>query len=340
MKRSLFLIFFCVFSLSLFAQDISVSGNITAKEDGQPLPGVSVVIKGTLKGTITDPDGNFVLQAPANGILQFSYIGMKMQEVDVNGRTVINIVMESDAIGVDEVVVIGYGTQKKEDVTGAVSIVNAETIENLKPVKVEQALQGTMAGVNVTAQSGSPGADLDIRIRGISTNGDASPVAIIDGYQGDLNTLNPNDIETITVLKDAQAAIYGTVGANGIILITTKSGKKNQATKVTVNSSVGIQETTRKLPVLNATEYAVLQNEAYAASGKELPFPNISGLGKGTNWQNEIFETSPVYNNDINISGGSDKMVYSLSASNLNQEGIIGGPKTGYERNTASYNFV
>lgn len=335
MKRSLFLIFFCVFSLSLFAQDISVSGNITAKEDGQPLPGVSVVIKGTLKGTITDPDGNFVLQAPANGILQFSYIGMKMQEVDVNGRTVINIVMESDAIGVDEVVVIGYGTQKKEDVTGAVSIVNAETIENLKPVKVEQALQGTMAGVNVTAQSGSPGADLDIRIRGISTNGDASPVAIIDGYQGDLNTLNPNDIETITVLKDAQAAIYGTVGANGIILITTKSGKKNQATKVTVNSSVGIQETTRKLPVLNATEYAVLQNEAYAASGKELPFPNISGLGKGTNWQNEIFETSPVYNNDINISGGSDKMVYSLSASNLNQEGIIGGPKTGYERNTA-----
>ena len=335
MKRSLFLIFFCVFSLSLFAQDISVSGTITAKEDGQPLPGVSVVIKGTLKGTITDPDGNFVLQAPANGILQFSYIGMKMQEVDVNGRTVINIVMESDAIGVDEVVVIGYGTQKKEDVTGAVSIVNAETIENLKPVKVEQALQGTMAGVNVTAQSGSPGADLDIRIRGISTNGDASPVAIIDGYQGDLNTLNPNDIETITVLKDAQAAIYGTVGANGIILITTKSGKKNQATKVTVNSSVGIQETTRKLPVLNATEYAVLQNEAYAASGKELPFPNISGLGKGTNWQNEIFETSPVYNNDINISGGSDKMVYSLSASNLNQEGIIGGPKTGYERNTA-----
>ena len=333
--KKIFLFLFCaIFGLHAFAQDLTISGQVSSKDDGQSLPGVSVLIKGTLKGTITDFDGNYIIQAPKDATLQFSYIGMKSQEINVDGRTTINIVMENDAIGVDEVVVIGYGTQKKEDVTGAVSIVNSETIDNLKPVKVEQALQGTMSGVNVTAQSGAPGSGLDIRIRGISTNGDASPVAIIDGYQGDLNTLNPNDIETITVLKDAQAAIYGTVGANGIILITTKSGKRNQATKVSINSSVGIQETTRKLPVLNATEYAVLLNEAYAASAKELPFPNISGLGKGTNWQNELFETSPVYSNDINISGGTDKIVYSLSASNLNQEGIIGGPKTGYERST------
>ncbi|PTN09013.1 TonB-linked SusC/RagA family outer membrane protein [Mangrovibacterium marinum] len=334
MKKISFFLFCIIFGFHALAQDLTIKGLITSKDDGQPLPGVSVLIKGTLKGTITDFDGNYVIQAPKDATLQFSYIGMKSQDVNVDGRTTLDIVMENDAIGVDEVVVIGYGTQKKEDLTGAVSIVNAETIENLKPVKVEQALQGTMSGVNVTAQSGAPGSGLDIRIRGISTNGDASPVAIIDGYQGDLNTLNPNDIETITVLKDAQAAIYGTVGANGIILITTKSGRKNQATKVTVNSSVGIQETSRKLPVLNATEYAVLLNEAYAASGDDLPFPSISGLGKGTNWQNELFETAPVYNNDINISGGTDKIVYSLSASNLKQEGIIGGPKTGYERNT------
>lgn len=334
MKKFLVFLFCTVLGFHALAQDLTIKGLVTSKDDGQPLPGVAVLIKGTLKGTITDFDGNYVIQAPKDATLQFTYIGMKMQELSVDGKTTINITMENDAIGVDEVVVIGYGTQKKEDVTGAVSIVNSETIDNLKPVKVEQALQGTMSGVNVTAQSGAPGSGLDIRIRGISTNGDASPVAIIDGYQGDLNTLNPNDIETITVLKDAQAAIYGTVGANGIILITTKSGRKNQATKVTVNSSVGIQETTRKLPVLNATEYAVLLNEAYAAAGDELPFHSIAGLGKGTNWQDELFETAPVYNNDINISGGTDKIVYSLSASNLKQEGIIGGPKTGYERNT------
>ncbi|MFV0378162.1 MAG: SusC/RagA family TonB-linked outer membrane protein, partial [Mangrovibacterium sp.] len=315
-------------------QGKKVSGKVL-DESGMALPGVTVVLKGTTVGTITDANGNYSLQVPEDGTLEFTFIGMSPQTVDIKGQSTISVVMKEETVGVDEVVVIGYGTQKKADITGAVSVVNAETIENLKPLKVEQALQGTVSGVNVTAQSGSPGAALNIRIRGISTNGDASPVAIIDGYQGDLSTLNPNDIETITVLKDAQAAIYGTVGANGIILVTTKSGRKNQVTKVILNSSIGIQETNRKLPLLNATEYAVLQNEAYAANGAELPFPNISGLGRGTNWQDELFETSPVYNNDLNISGGSDKMVYALSASNLNQEGIIGGPKTGYERSTA-----
>jgi TonB-dependent SusC/RagA subfamily outer membrane receptor len=168
--------------------------------------------------------------------------------------------MKTDVSQLDEVVVIGYGTVKKKDLTGAVSMVEAKTINNLKPVKVEQALQGTMSGVSVSEQSGAPGAGLDIRIRGISTNGDAAPVVIIDGYQGDLNTLNPNDIETITVLKDAQAAIYGTVGANGIILITTKAGKRNTPTTVSFNSNFGFQQTTRELPVLNSTEYAVLLN--------------------------------------------------------------------------------
>ena len=152
-------------------------------------------------------DGIYQLNVPANATLIFSFVGMTTQEVPVNNRNEINITLASAFIGVDEVVVIGYGTQRRRDITGAVSIVDAQTIENLNPIKVEQALQGTTAGVNVTTQSGAPGAGLDIRIRGISTNGDASPVAIIDGYQGDLNTLNPDDIETITVLKDAQAAI-------------------------------------------------------------------------------------------------------------------------------------
>lgn len=335
MKKIIYFFICTLFTTGVFAQEIALTGVVTSAEDGLPLPGVTVVVKGTTNGTITNFDGIYQLNVPADALLQYSFIGMKTQEILVEGRTEINVVLETETLGLDEVVVIGYGTQKKEDVTGAVSMVNAETIENIKPVKVEQALQGTMAGVNVTTQSGAPGSGLDIRIRGISTNGDASPVAIIDGYQGDLSTLNPNDIETITVLKDAQAAIYGTVGANGIILVTTKTGKKNTPTKVSVNSSVGIQETSRKLPVLNATEYAVLLNESYAANGQDLPYPDISGLGTGTNWQNELFERAPIYNTDVSISGGSEKMVYALSASDLRQEGIIGRDKSGYDRNTA-----
>ena len=335
MKRTIYLMILTLLTFGVYAQDVTVKGTVTSADDGLPLPGVTVLQQGTTNGTITNFDGVYELTIPADANIQFSFIGMQTQVLPVNGQTEINVILETETTGLEEVVVIGYGTQKKEDVTGSVSIVNAETIENIKPVKVEQALQGTMAGVNVTTQSGAPGAGLDIRIRGISTNGDASPVVIIDGYQGDLSTLNPNDIETITVLKDAQAAIYGTVGANGIILVTTKSGKKNSPTKVTVNSSVGIQETTRKLDVLNATEYAVILNESYAANGQDLPFPDISGLGTGTNWQNELFETAPIYNNDISISGGSEKMTYALSASDLRQEGIIGRDKSGFNRNTA-----
>lgn len=334
-KIQLLLMISLFFSLGLFAQEITVKGVITTLDDGMTLPGASIVEKGTTRGTITGADGAYELKVSANAILVFSFIGMETQEIPVDGQTIINVALQTETTGLDEVVVIGYGSIKRKDVTGAVSMVDSKTIDDLKPVKVEQALQGTMAGVNVTLQSGAPGADIDIRIRGISTNGDASPVAIIDGYQGDLNTLNPNDIETITVLKDAQAAIYGTVGANGIILVTTKKGKKNTPTTVSVNSSYGIQETSRKLPVLNATEYAVLLNEAYAANGQDLPYPNIAGLGRGTNWQNELFSTVPVTNTDINVSGGSDKMVYSLSASDLRQEGIVGGDKTGFNRNTA-----
>lgn len=339
MKKTILAFLILMYSFAGFAQEFQVKGVVTSSDDGQPIPGVTVLVKGTMIGNITDFDGNYSLNASGNSVLLFSFVGMTSQEIPVNNQSVINVVLAPELTAIDEVVVIGYGTQKRKDVTGAVSMVNAETIENIKPVKVEQALQGTMAGVNVTTQSGAPGAGLDIRIRGISTNGDAAPVAIIDGYQGDLNTLNPNDIETITVLKDAQAAIYGTVGANGIILVTTKNGKKNTPTKVSFDSSYGMQETTRKLPVLNATEYAVLLNESYAASGQIPPFSNISNLGKGTNWQNELFSTAPIISNNVSLSGGSDKIIYALSASDLGQEGIVGNEKSGYKRNTAKFNF-
>ncbi|MCB0806969.1 MAG: TonB-dependent receptor [Bacteroidales bacterium] len=337
MKKSftLMLLFLFLGSIHVFSQQITVSGTVFSADDDETLPGVTVIVKGSTNGTTTDINGNYTLQnVPPNDTLLFSFVGMKTQEVAVNGRTTIDISLATESFGLDEVVVIGYGTVKKKDVTGAVSVVGSDEIETLKPVKVEQALQGTVSGVNVTPQSGAPGAGLNIRIRGISTNGDAEPVVIIDGYESDLNTINPDDIETITVLKDAQAAIYGTVGANGVILITTKSGKKNTPTKVDFNSSFGLQETTRKLPLLNATEYAVLLNESYAANGDPVPYPDASQLGDGSNWQDELFQTAPLFDNNIRIYGGSDKMTYSASASDLRQEGIIGGDKSGFKRTT------
>lgn len=332
------MITFVLFGVKAFAQQTTVKGTVIASEDGLPIPGATVLVKGTFTGTTTDINGAYTLNdVPPGATIVFSFIGMKTFEVLYSGQLVINAKLSQESTGLDEVVVIGYGVVKKKDVTGAVSTVGSGTINRLKPVKVEEALQGTVTGVNVTPQSGAPGAGLDIRIRGISTNGDASPVVIIDGYQGDLNTLNPDDIETITVLKDAQAAIYGTVGANGIILITTKTGKRNMPTKVDINSSFGMQETTRMLPVLNATEYGVLLNESYAANGQPIPFPDVSALGEGTDWQNELFETAPIMDNNIRVYGGSSNMNYSLSASDLRQEGIIGGDKTGFDRNTARF---
>ena len=335
-KYYIYFLALLLLSGNLAAQDNTITGVVSSLDDQLTIPGVTVLIKGTTIGTTTDMDGVYTLtNVPEGSSIVFSYIGMKTIEIVYEGQMIIDAVMESDISELNEVVVIGYGTVKKKDVTGAVSLVGSKTIEKLNPVKIEQALQGTVTGVNVTEQSGAPGAGLDIRIRGISTNGDASPVVIIDGYQGDLNTLNPNDIETITVLKDAQAAIYGTVGANGIILITTKKGKRDTPTAVQFNSRSGIQQTTRMLPVLNATEYAVLLNESYAANGQDLPYPDVSGLGKGTNWQEQLFSTAPIFDNNLNISGGSKNMNYSFSASDLRQQGTIGADKSEYNRTTA-----
>ena len=335
MKSKLLLIVLSLCTSFAFAQSIDVNGTVV-DGSGLALPGVNVKVKSSSQNTTTDFDGSFKLSGvPKGSSVVFSYIGYRTQEVVVSG-TKMTVKMADDAKSLEEVVVIGYGSQKKREVTGAVSVVDSKTLDVLKPVRIEQALQGTISGVNVTTQSGAPGAPLDIRIRGIATNGQNAPTAIIDGYVGDLGLLNPNDIETITVLKDAQAAIYGTIGANGIILVTTKMGKKNSKTKVSFNSYAGFQETSRKLPTLNATEYALLLNESYANGGRPLPYPNVSGLGSGTDWQKEVFQKgAPIINNDLTITGGSDKITYSISGSHLDQEGIVGGDKSGFLRNTA-----
>jgi TonB-linked SusC/RagA family outer membrane protein len=338
MKTNYLLILFLFLSSFGFAQGVEVGGVVKEAISGLPIPGVNIQVKNGTASAATDMDGRFSLKKVSSGsILVFSYIGYKNFEYKVvSSNAVLSISLQEDSKVLNEVVVIGYGSQKKKEVTGAVSIVDSKTLDALKPVRIEQALQGTVSGVNVTSQSGSPGAALDIRIRGIATNGDAKPLTIIDGYIGELGLLNPNDVETITVLKDAQAAIYGSAAANGVILVTTKMGKKNSKGKISYNTYTGFQETSRTLPTLNATEYALLLNESYANSGSAIPYPNVSTLGRGTNWQKETLSTGvPIISHDLTFSGGSDKITYSVSGSHLDQEGIVGKAKSGFLRNTA-----
>lgn len=325
-----------IFSTTIYAQNVDVKGTVTEATSGQPLPGVNVLIKNTSRGASTDFDGNFTLaDVPINSVLVFSYLGYQSKEVTVVNDQPLNVVLEEDSQSLDEVVVIGYGTQKKKEITGAVSVVSSETIDDLKPTRIEQALQGQVAGVNIVSNSGSPGAAATISIRGVSSNGDTRPLILVDGtVVEDLSVINPNDIESVNVLKDATAGIYGVRAANGVILITTKTGRKSMPITVEYNGYAGFQETTRKLPLLNATEYALLLNEAYAANGDNLPYPDVSGLGQGTDWQDEVFETAPIVSNAITLKGGGEKSTYAYSGSFLTQDGIVGGNKSNFSRFT------
>ncbi|PKH67412.1 SusC/RagA family protein [Flavobacterium sp. ALD4] len=338
MKSNYLVIIFLFLSTFGFAQSFDIGGTVKEKDSGLPIPGVNVQIKNSTKGAATDFDGKFSLKGiPSGSTLVFTYIGYKNFEYKVtSNNSALTISLVGDAKSLDEVVIIGYGSQKKREVTGAVSVVDSKTLDILKPVRIEQALQGTVSGVNVTTTSGSPGAALDIRIRGIATNGNAAPLVIIDGYIGELGLLNPNDVATMTVLKDAQAAIYGSAAANGVILVTTKTGKKNSKGKISFNTYTGFQETSKTLQTLNATQYALLLNESYANGGKALPYPNVGNLGRGTDWQREVLGRNvPIISHDLTFSGGSEKITYAVSGSHLDQEGIVGGDKSGFLRNTA-----
>jgi TonB-linked SusC/RagA family outer membrane protein len=323
------------------AQNLDIEGTVKDAATGQPLPGVNIVIKGTAQGASTDFDGNFTLSnVPVNSVLVVSYLGFKTKEITVTNDDRLEILLEEDAESLSEIVVIGYGTQTKKEVTGAVSVVASETIDELKPTRVEQALQGQVAGVNVTSASGSPGAGVSINIRGISTNGNNAPLILVDGNViTDLSVVNPADIESINILKDATAAIYGVRAANGVLLITTKSGRKNQPLQIDIDVWGGVQETTRKIPVLNATEYALLANEAFGAAGEPLPFPNASGLGQGTDWQDQVFETAPIYNASISMRGGNEKQTFAYGTSYFSQDGIVGGNNANFTRLSQNLNY-
>ena len=335
MNKWIYLLVLSITTSIAFSQS-TVSGTVVDDAD-LPIPGVNIAIKGTTQGTVTNFDGEFTLQDVNNGdIIVFSYVGFKTQEIAYSGQDTINVKLEVSAEALEEIVVIGYGAQSRQKVTGAVSSVDAESIQDLDPLNAASALQGTTAGVNVTPNSGSPGAESNIRIRGISTNGNSAPLIILDGFQydGGLNSINPQDIESITVLKDAQAAIYGSVGANGVVLVETKTGKRNQNAVVTYNTYFGLQETTRKLPLLNANEYVLMLNESYANAGQTLPFPDISAIENDTDWQDEVLESAQIISHNVSIAGGSEKTDYSFSASHLDQEGIVAPEKSNFKRTT------
>ena len=328
-----------------FAQSLSLTGTVINKS-GDPLAGATVQVKGSKSGTSTNTQGAFTINVPKAGTtLVFSYTGMKAVEyVAKNSNSAIVITLEDGAANLTEVVVVGYGTQKVTKVSGAISTIKSADIEKFRPVRTEDALQGRAAGVSVI-QSGSPGSKPTVLIRGIPSFSGTDPVVIIDGVPQtltDFNSINPSDIESISVLKDAATtAIYGVKGGNGVIVVTTKSGRKTQKTEISINSNYGIQEVLNTVGVLNATEYAAIINEGSTVSGGNVIFPNLSTVGVGTDWQKEIFKTAALQSHNVTARGGSDKMSYFLSGGYLNQGGIVGGnDKSRFNRGNLTANLT
>ncbi len=334
---------FICFATGIMAQ-FTVTGTVIDATDQLGIPGATVIEKGTSNGTITDIDGSFSLTISSeNDTLQFSYIGYETLEIPVMGRSNVNIEMRSEFTELDEVVVIGYGVQKKKVVTGAISTVEAEDIQKIPVLRAEQAMQGRTAGVQVTQMSGQPGESPTVRIRGAGTTGDADPLYIVDGMPvSNIDYLNPNDIESIDVLKDAaSAAIYGARAANGVVLITTISGGKGEPGKMNLTYSgyYGIQNVSKTIPMLNAQQYMELQNEGARNANQTEPFDLNEIPDHDTHWQEELFQSNvPIMNHDIDITGGNEVSSYAASLSYFSQQGIIGGEKSQFDRITARFN--
>lgn len=331
-----FLILMLVFSAAVNAQ-ITVSG--TVSDSNGPIPGVNIIVKGTKTSTVSNFDGTYTLQSvPVNSILVFSFIGYKTHEVSVNNKTKIDALLEENLNDLKEVVVVGYGTVKRADLTGAVSTVSSTAISQSVATTIDQVLQGRAAGVQIQQNSGTPGGSSSVRIRGISSiTGSNEPIyvidgVIIDGNTGSLNSnplagINPSDIASIDILKDASAtAIYGSRAANGVIMVTTKTGRKGDLT-LNFDSYVGWQQMPKELQVLNLREYGTLKNTRadLGIVQRDNTFIRPDLLGEGTNWQDELFQTALIQNYNLSASGGSDNTTYALGMSYFDQEGTIIG---------------
>lgn len=336
----------CMFYLSitsLYAQELVVSGNVK-DATGEFVIGASVLVKGTTNGTITDIDGNFTLTGlSAGSVIEVSYIGYVTQSLTVQDATPLQIVLKEDTETLDEVVVVGYGVQKKSVVTASIAKVSSDDLASTAPTRMDNALKGLAAGVTVTSSSGQPGAAAQIRVRGIGTINNSDPLYIVDGMpiEGGLDYLNPNDIASIEVLKDAASgAVYGARAANGVILVTTKTGKIG-ATKVSYDFSYGWQNAWKKRDVLNASQYAMMINEGYTNAGMDPKYSNPNAYGTGTDWQDLVFnDNAPMMNHQLSVSGANEKVSYLFSAGYYTQDGIVGGNynRSNYERLTLRSN--
>ena len=352
MSRITLLLAILLFSpLGLFAQTMVVNG-VVVDEMGEPVIGANAYVKGTTIGAITDIDGNFSLTGvPVGATIGFSFVGYIPQELPA--RMKMNVVLVEDKKLLEDVVVVGYGVQKKSVVTAAIAKVSSEDLEGKAPVRIDNALKGLAAGVNVTANSGQPGESSRVRVRGTGSYNASDPLYIVDGIplEGGLDIVNPNDIESIEVLKDAASgAIYGERAANGVIIVTTKKGKQGKA-QINYNASWGWQTAWKHRDVTNATEYAVLQNEKYVNAGMDPLYAdpynltdamgNAIPLNGGTDWQSLVFnDNAPIVNHDVSVSGANDRMNYYVSLGYFSQEGIVGGNygQSNYDRLTLRSN--
>ena len=325
--------------------ETEVTGTITSDE-GEQLPGVNVLVKGSNIGTVTDINGFYRLNVPSeSSVLVFSFIGYQTQEITVGTRTVIDVTMATDVQALEEVVVVGYGTVRKSDLTGSVATVKADAIKEFPITSIDQALQSRVAGVNVTQTSSAPGGGLSVRIRGAnSINSGSEPLYVIDGFPvypdndasgtggnrtsgNALATLNPNDIESIEILKDASAtSIYGSRGSNGVVLITTKRGKSGQ-TKIEYDGSYSIQRISNSIDRLNAREYAQYRNIIADSKGETRPFSEeeVNALGEGTDWMDEVLQTGSISNHQLTISGGTENARFAVIGNYHENEGIVIG---------------
>ncbi|MCX6279944.1 MAG: TonB-dependent receptor [Bacteroidetes bacterium] len=335
---------------SMFAQTSYQYSGAVADKTGETLPGVSVVIKGTTNGAATDINGAFKLTSTKSSeVLVFSFVGYVTQEIKATADVPLKVVLVSSTVGLSELVVIGYGTQKKSVVTGAISSVKSKDLEYMPIVRIEQALQGRTTGVSVASSSGQPGASSTVRVRGTTTINNSNPLYVVDGVpldNGGIDYLNSDDIESIEVLKDAaSAAIYGTRAASGVIIVTTKKGKGGSlkvgsgSMQVSFNMYYGTQSPAKKLDLLNATDYATLRNEASVNGGGPIVFANPSSFGSGTDWQSTIFNNSAkIQNYELNISGGNDKSTYYTSIGYYSQEGVVATSISNYQRLNLRFN--
>lgn len=313
----------------LISTEITITGRVS-DEKGEPLPGVSIMVKGTQTGTASNADGSFSLDVPdEKAVLVFSYVGYVSQEVVVSGRTRLEVALVVDEKSLEEVVVVGYGTVKKSDLTGSVASVTRDEINSIPAANVLQALTGRVAGVNISQNTGAPGAQMSIQIRGTnSIQGGNEPLYVIDGFptnQSMLLSLNSSDIESMEILKDASAtAIYGSRGANGVVIVTTKKGAKKK-TQIDFETSYGVQTLRKKMDLMNAREYATLVNRTRENGGLTPYFTEqqINSFGDGFDWQDELFRPAAFKKAALNINGGTDETQYSIGGSLIEQDGIV-----------------